>query len=342
MVKSSFKNPIEKNNLVQIGLFIGLIGSHSAVQAAGITSVIQNVNSDTLSHFIKPIAFETKYGVIEIDTSVELGYRSDNNGTAKFDKNELISQLGFHTQLDNGTDLSAVYQASYANERNDAYEDDLQIGFKDQWGEIQIGDISNLIFQRTHRSSDTDFANVRNDRETLPIKEGVFYQWRTPATQWMAAIDYDANLQFGARYYKPVKGVEYTLAGRTSLIDNDDGDAQGVGEAQTFAVVGQAQRGRWVIDSQYLRERLALLTSNQKQTLQALSAGIHYKADRWKLSLNGLERENELNDTERRISFDTSYDVSRGMSVNLDSSVFNSKQLPEKFYSHGVSLEYKF
>lgn len=320
---------------ISLACLISFIGSLPAY-AGGL-------NSDAITFFEKPFTYEAFDGVFELNTNVAVGYQSQNNGNSKFDTHELVTLYGFYKQLDNGTETSITYFSDYANERNDAYEDLIRISAKDQWGEVIVGDVSSLIFERTNRfNGDNLIPNISNDQFSLPLDNyGVFYQWQTPATQWMIAVDKDANIEVGTRYYKPINGVEYVLSAHANHVENDRGDAQGVNASDSIALTAQAQRGRWIVDTQLLSEKLSLLSGNSI-TLKGFSGGIHYKGNRWQVSMNATERENELDDTERRIGIDAQYDVARGLSLNLGTNVFNTELLPNKLRSHAVSIQYQY
>ncbi len=157
----------------------------------------------------------------------------------------------------------------------------------------------------------------------------------------MLSVDKDATVELGTRYYMAHNGAEYVFTARLNNINNDTADAQGVSESKAYALLGQIQRGRWIWDIQYLNERLILLSDSNSVELGALSAGAHYQFDRWKWSLTGSTRENELNDEERSYALGARYDVARGLSVNAGVQVKNSKLLPERFWSYALSLRYE-
>lgn len=300
-------------------------------------------DADSLSFFEKPNAYQTKYGILEFNSFADLGYQTRNNGSAKFDTYQVATRASLKTQLKNDWDLTIQYIADYGNERNESYQDLFRIGVADQWGEVQIGDISSLIFERTNRQRAIGLLGADNDQFTLNLEDyGLFYQWQTAASQVMVAVDSDASVELGANFYKPVNGIEYVVAFRANKIDKDDADAQGVGASDAFAVVAQAQRGRWLMDMQYMREQLAFLFNQQSFKLQGVSAGLHYSLDRSQWSLTGLTRENELNNEERVVSLGFRYDLARGLSLNAGASVRNSKLFPEKLKSFATSLRYEF
>jgi len=300
------------------------------------------LNTDSITFLEKPLAYQTKHGVIEFNSQLGLGYRSEQNGQSKYTSYQASSELNYKTQIANDWDLSLQYLSNYQNERSQSYQDLFRIGVSDQWGSVLLGNISSVIFERTNRQIATGLLGANNDQFTLSLENtGGFYQWQTPSTQWMLALDKDANLEAGVSYYKPVNGIEYVIAGRINSVSKDIPDAQGVSDSSAYAIMAQAQRGKWIIDAQYLQEDISLLSSPQSIDLTTLSAGVHYKANRWGWSLSGISRDNEVNDTEQSLSLGFRYDVARGVSLNAGKSVNNSKLFPERFHSYAFSLRYE-
>lgn len=300
-------------------------------------------NSESVTFFEKPVAYQTQYGVIELNALFDIGQRSDNNSSSKYSHYEAGSSISYQTQLANDWDIGFLYLADYQNQRNDSYQDLFRLFIQDQWGEVQLGDISSLIYERTNRQITTGLLGADNDEFTLSLESsGVFYQWQTPSTQLMLSADKEANFELGVRLYKPINGIEYVFSARANHVDNDRADAQGVSQSDSFAIVAQAQRGRWVVDSQYMQEKLAFLASRDSFTLDTFSAGIHYQANRWGWSVSGILRENELNDSERFLSLGLRYNYARGLSINAGKSISYSKLLPERLHSYALSLRYEF
>lgn len=301
------------------------------------------INSESVTFFEKPIALDIDYGVIELNNSVEIGYQSDNNNTAKYDFNEIATHLAFYSQLENDWDITLEYLGNYANERADSYQDLLRLGVRDQWGEIQVGNVAAIIYERTNRQRAFGLLGADNDEFSLPLNRyGLFYQWSTPASGWMLAIDKDANVEVGTSHYLPKNGVEYTLSARANYVRNDEGDPQGISESTALALVAQVERGRWTADTQFMQEKLAALANSEKFTLNTVSAGLHYRFNQWQWSLTGVTRENELNDKERILSLGLGYDIARGLSLNAGTNMSSSALFPERFRSHALSLKYEF
>lgn len=324
-----------------------LVGQISTALALSGLLLIQpahaQFSSDSLSFFEKPLSFRAGNGIAETNALFELGYRSDNDGAAKYDTQQVGARFSYQTQLSNDWDLNIEYLADYETERSESYQDLFRASLKDEWGELQVGDISTTIFERTNRMTAIGLLGIDNDNFTLPLRNyGVFYQWSTPASRWMIAADSDANVELGLSYYQPIGGFEYTFSARANNTENDEGDAQGVGKSEALALVAQVERGRWAADMQYLREELSLLFDEQTFNLQALSGGLHYRFNRWRWSLTGINRENELNDEERVVSLGLRYDIARGLSLNAGASTRNSKLFPEKFNSFASTIRYEF
>jgi hypothetical protein len=300
-------------------------------------------SSESLSFFETPSTYELNGGVLAINTLLDFRYVSQDSGNAKFDDFAARGSLSYQKQLSNDWDLTISYLADYQKERSDDYQDLFRIGLQDQWGEVILGDISTLVYERTNREVAAGLLGSDNDMFTLPLETyGVFYQFNTPATQWMAALDSDGNVELGASMYIPIKAFEYQLSARLNSNENDEGDAQGVQDNQGVAVVAQVQRGRWIADIQYMREELSLLSSDSDIRLNTVSAGLHYAFNRAKWSLTGISRENELNDEERQVSVGLRYYLARGFTFNLGASVNNSKLFKKRFYSTATSLRYEF
>jgi len=300
-------------------------------------------NAESVTYFTKPLAYEYQGGVIEIDNAIAAGYRSELNGDSTYDQYQLASRLRYLTQLDNDWDVSFSYLGSYDNERFNSYQDIVRVAVKDQWGEVILGNISAVVFERTNRQQATGLFGINDDSFTLPLKRtGLFYQWQTPQLQLMFAVDREANIELGASYYAIIQGNEMTLSARLNNIENTIADAQGVGESQAIALVAQIQRGRWIADAQFQHEKLAFLANQNDFELNSVSAGLHYSFNRWQWSLSGISKDNELDDTERTIALGIRYDIARGLTLNLGKSVNNSKLFPERFHSYGMSLQYEF
>jgi hypothetical protein len=335
--------------MVALSLFQSSNLQASNIQSSNIQASNVQASSTQTSNlaFTKPIAFQYKTGVIELSNSINLGIRSEENGDSTFDNHQVESQLSYATQLNNDWDLNVSYTANYANERFDSYQDVLRASVQDQWGEIVIGNISSIIYDRTRRQIaagllDTNLSITR-DSFTLPLKRtGLFYQWQNPNLQLMFALDRQANIEIGSRYYKILNGNEIVISSRLNNIDNDIADAQGVSESQSYAIMFQLQRGRWVADLQYQQEKLSLLSSPDSLDLNTTSAGLNYSLNRWQWSVSAITKENELNDTEKTIAIGMQYDIARGLSLNFGASVNNTKLFPERFQSYAVSLKYDF
>jgi len=215
----------------------------------------QALNSESLAFFEKPTSVELNGGVLEFNSLLDLRYVSQDNGNAKFDDFVARGLVTYQKQLSNDWDLSLSYLAEYQKERGEEFEDLARIGIKDQWGEIVLGDVSSLIYERSNRQIAAGLLGSDNDAFTVPLETaGLFYQYNTPSTQWMGAIDDSANVEIGVSLYLPINALEYQLSARYSNSENDKPDAQGVEQGKGVALVGQIQRGRWIADAQIMRE----------------------------------------------------------------------------------------
>lgn len=303
----------------------------------------QAFSSESLAFFEEPNAFDLGGGVLAINSLLDLSYESRDNGNSKFDDFAARGLISYQKQLANDWDLSISYLADYQKERGDEFQDLFRIAISDQWGEVILGDISSVVYERTNREVAVGLLGINNDSFTLPLEdEGIFYQYSTPASDWMMALDKEGNTELGVSLYLPINKFEYQLSARINTSESEQSDAQGVQEGEGIALVAQVQRGRWIADLQLMREQLGLIAASDELKLNTVSAGLHYAFNRAKWSFTAINRENELNNDERQLSLGLRYYLARGFTLNLGASVNNSKLFSKRFYSTATSLRYEF
>lgn len=301
------------------------------------------INYDRLSFLETPQSYSLGPGTILFQGAIDLAYREENNGLAKFDSQQLESFLWYGTQLSNDWDVGASYRLNYDTNRAKNTIDEVRIFAQDQWGLISAGNISTQLYDQARRQIATGLLGSDQDNFTLPLESyGVFYQWATPDTQWMVAIDDQTNIELGLVYNKAVGRIDYKFSIRANDSENLDGDAQNVAKTQGLALVGQASLGRWTFDSQYMREQVELIDGISELSLDTVSIGVHAKFNLFSLSLTGIQKDNELSDTERSLSLGLRYDVARGFAINFGANIFNTKVINEDFSSYSASVQYQF
>ncbi|MGI9319050.1 MAG: hypothetical protein ACR2QW_17115 [bacterium] len=296
-----------------------------------------------MSFFEKPLAYQTEWGTFSIRTLGDWEYRSEDNDNARFDTRQIVSELGFSTQLKNDWNVGAKYIADYSSERRDEYLDEFRVFAQDQWGLAIAGDIATQVFDQTRRQETVGLLGIENDNFTLPLESyGVYYQWSSPSLRLLIGLDEEANFEAGVVIDKPVGRFQYKLSLRVNQTEDEEGNAQGVKESEGIALMGQIKRGRWLIDVQLMAENVTSLQSERDFDLITVSSGLHYQFDRLKLSLSGVSRENVLDNTERTVALGARFDLARGLSINLGASVSDSEILTEDFKTYAASLRYEF
>lgn len=301
------------------------------------------INYDRLSFFETPQRVEIGTGTLQLQGALDISYRSENDGLAEFDSQQAEAFLRYETQLENDWDVGISYRINYDTNRADSTVDELRIFARDQWGLLTVGNISSLLYDQSRRQLANGLLGVDRDNFTLPLDEyGVFYQWATADTQWMLAVDNDVNIEAGVVFNKPIGRLDYKFSMRANSNENIDGDAQNVTESQGLAIVAQASIGRWTVDSQWMTEQVQLLDGSSELTLNTLSMGLHAKFNLLSLSLTGMQRDNELSDTERSLSLGVRYDIARGLSLNLGANIFSTELINNDFSSYAASIGYQF
>jgi hypothetical protein len=301
------------------------------------------INYDRLSFFEEPLAYQTALGTFSVNALSDWEYRSEDNDNARYDQLQFVSELGFSTQLKNDWDVGASYLADYSSERREEYIDEFRVFVRDQWGSLVAGHIALLAFNQTRRQKSFGLLGIEDDNFTLPLESyGAYYQWTTPTITLLVAIDEETNVEAGGVFDKPIGRFQYRLSVRLNQTDNEEGNAQGVKESRGAALMAQVERGRWLIDAQVLVENADSLQNDKDFELTTVSAGMHYQFDRLRLSLTGINRENVLENTERRLSLGARYNMARGLTLNLGASISDSELFPENFKTYAASIRYEF
>lgn len=301
------------------------------------------INYDQLSFFETPLAYSIADGSLLLEGAVDVAYQSENDGLAEYASQQFEGFLGYETQLANDWEVGASYRVNHDTDRADNTTNELRLFARDQWGLISIGNVSTQLYDQARRRRASGLLGIDRDNFTLPLaRDGVFYQWATPTTQLMATFDSDSNIEAGLVYKKPIGTIQYKLSARVNHTENESGDAQNVQQSQGGAIVAQITRGRWTLDSQLMTEQVKLVGGLSEINLTTISAGAHSKFGRLSISLTGINRENELFDTERFYALGLGYDIARGLSINFGSSINNSKLVPERFATYSASLRYQF
>lgn len=326
-----------------IRLLVTIIISVLSLALLNTSSAQTLINYDRLSFLETPQSFDLGSGTLELQAAIDIAYRSENNGLAEFDSQQVEAFLFYETQLSNDWDIGASYRINYDTNRADNTIDDLRFFVRDQWGLISIGNVATQLYDEARRQIASGLLGADQDNFTLALTDyGMFYQWATADTQWLLALDDDTNIEAGIVFNKPVGRFDNKFSIRGNSAENSAGDAQNVFKSQGIAFVAQTSIGRWTLDGQWMRERVTLADRFSELDLDTNSLGIHAKFNLVSLSLTGVLRDNELSDTERSLSLGLRYDIARGFALNLGANVFNTNLIDENFSSYSASVRYQF
>ena len=317
-----------QNSLSPVALL--LLASTGLVSLSRADAV--DLNYETLSSLEKPIATHIGDTTVElsglIDGAVDL--ESDDNDTA------LTSnfQVSAETQLENSLTVGAAYFGFYTSEDSltgsDNYTDNVALYVGGTLGTVSAGDVTGMVREQTRRNRGAGNAELNYDNTLGELESrGVAYVGRYGPTQLSAVLDDEGNTDLGLSFQRPLGNTDYRLSTQYRESEYVASDAT-LFDSTALSLVAEVTYGSTFYDVGIGFEELS--GHELSVDRQYISAGVATKIGVLTLSAEAHIGDIEGQD-ERAYSLGASYDIARGLSLNLGVNQSDSQVMVD-----GVSL----